>query len=179
MRLAIFIGCLITLILVSRWFMLSEDQEYTDSEVVQIQVTESKFSDSKVAPAKFDQPVSVARTPAKIAPKRLGEPIFGEGREQLSDRAKNVTQLIRAEYEVPKKTGKALIDLESQVLLEVKELPFGDPDLTRISVTTDWQTQKAISNIFSALYPNARQHNPASGESEIEGQQRSLSVAVD
>lgn len=161
MRLAIAIGCLITLIFVSRWLTLSRASEPELSFASSI-TSEPSISDDQVAPAIFDQELPLQKpTAAEDLPVSLGA------------MAKNVQKLVRAEYEVTTNNGKVLMDLKSRAILEINELPCEDPDRTRIQVTTDLTTQQAICSLLGVIDPKELPRNQTASKNSIEEQQLS------
>jgi len=161
MRLAIFIGSLITLILISRWFMLGENQispgiANSVEEAIDKLQDFPPATDSNVALAVFAKPIaeSSLNTLNKIAGEvPSGDALSTHSDLELSGRARKVLRLVRAEYEIPQKEAAVLLQLNPKAIFETCEISSENPGMIILQVTTDEASQEALCKLIAQLYP--------------------------
>lgn len=71
-------------------------------------------------------------------------------------KAKNVKRLVRAEYEISSSTAESLSQLESDSILETSIINTDSDEIVILQVTSDEQTQNAISQLIDAISPNSK-----------------------
>ena len=166
MRLVIFLGCVIGLIFISRYFAIpAEPLQPADQAIETLSAKDDAVHvDPQVVAALCMQPIDrseenfepnngIDSESGKFEPPRL-DTVYLHGRPlKVLGNAKNVLPLIRAEYELPNGAVEDLLQLETRVLVEFFKNDSGHPATTKIQVTTNEKTQKAIAGFLAVLYP--------------------------
>ena len=175
MRLGIFAACVVSLILICRFYSLPAAQEVSEKESV-----------PSVAMAVYDEPIGNRLIPgpnhflddsdcdqgllqladpaerkfstlqtARALSSTTGNDRYSVAKPKFDTNAMNVQLLVRAQYEIPKSAAELLMKLDTDRLVETTELESEHPDIAILQVTTDEETQKQFAGFLSALYPPA------------------------
>ena len=168
MRLAIFLGSVIGLILLSRYCTIpAAPSQQDDGTIESIEpspaIMDDEFAFESGAPviaAGHAQPVDPEEKNSDSKP-HLSPPLPDGATHAFSQipppinlgNAKNVLPLVRAEYELPRDAVDVLLQLETEVLVEMLKNDSGHPATTKIQVTTDEKTQRAVASFLSVFYP--------------------------